>query len=537
MPLQQIRRLAGMLALAAGATISPLTAADNKPPTVPKGLTVVSVTANSVTLKWQASGDLAGGSGVAGYDVFRNGVQAGSTPDLTYTDMGLAAATTYQYAVRARDKAGNVSVLSVPMSATTEAGAGCSSSPDPPASVTISSVSSSTVTLQWDAVVPPAGCALTYNVYRDNTLSPIASGITGTTYTATGLQPSTRYAFFVTAVDSVGSSPMPNALFATTSPSGGQTTGFPAHLFAPYTDMLLYPTPSLSGMSAQSAAKYFSPGFIVAGSGCQATWGKHYTMSDRFLADDIASLRSQGGDVIVSFGGAANTELALACSTVSALQAQYQSVIDAYSLSRIDFDIEGTALSNAAANDRRAKAIKGLQDIAAAAGRKLTVQFTLPVMPSGLTADGVSLLQNALGNGVDIGVVNVMAMDYGRSYTGSMGEYAVQAMNRAFSQLQALYGRSRTDAALAGMVGITPMIGLNDVSPEVFTLEDARILLSGAQTFQADEQPVGIGFLSFWSAARDQPCPRRQVVSATCSGIVQLMWDFTSVFKGFTGNW
>ncbi len=84
--------------------------------------------------------------------------------------------------------------------------------------------------------------------------------------------------------------------------------------------MLLWPTPSLSGMAAQSGAKYFSAGFIVAGSGCQATWGRHYVMSDNFLKDDLAALRNQGGDVVASFGGAAGTELALACSTVDALR-------------------------------------------------------------------------------------------------------------------------------------------------------------------------------------------------------------------------
>ena len=84
---------------------------------------------------------------------------------------------------------------------------------------------------------------------------------------------------------------------AKTEAPGGGALGFPARVFAPYVDMLLYPTPSLTAMARETSAaappgvKYFSAGFIVAGSGCQAMWGRHYKMSDGFLMDDIASLR------------------------------------------------------------------------------------------------------------------------------------------------------------------------------------------------------------------------------------------------------
>ena len=133
---------------------------------------------------------------------------------------------------------------------------------------------------------------------------------------------------------------------ATTAGGGGTSGGFPAHLFAPYIDMLQYPTPSLAGLATATGQKYFSMAFVVSGSGCQANWGGYYTMSQNFEVNDVAALRAQGGDVIVSFGGATGTELALACSTVSTLQAQYQAVIDKYNLTRVDFDVEGTALGN-----------------------------------------------------------------------------------------------------------------------------------------------------------------------------------------------
>jgi hypothetical protein len=63
--------------------------------------------------------------------------------------------------------------------------------------------------------------------------------------------------------------------------------------------------------------------------------------------------------VIISFGSASGTELAACEDNTSELQAAaYQSVIDQYGLTWIDFDIEGAAVANGASIDRRNKAIK-----------------------------------------------------------------------------------------------------------------------------------------------------------------------------------
>ncbi len=78
---------------------------DTQAPSVPTGLrgTVAGITA---TLSWNASSD---NVGVIGYDIYRGSSKVGSTSTLTYTDTGLAANTTYQYTVAARDAQGNVS--------------------------------------------------------------------------------------------------------------------------------------------------------------------------------------------------------------------------------------------------------------------------------------------------------------------------------------------------------------------------------------------------------------------------------------------
>src|SRR5262245_47021835 len=96
--------------------------ADTTPPTTPGTLSSPSKTATSVSLSWGASTD-AGGSGLAGYNIYRNGATTptAQTTGTTFTDTGLVASTTYTYTVKARDGAGNLSGASNQISVTTNA--------------------------------------------------------------------------------------------------------------------------------------------------------------------------------------------------------------------------------------------------------------------------------------------------------------------------------------------------------------------------------------------------------------------------------
>ncbi|MCF7749421.1 hypothetical protein KQ945_01585 [Bacillus subtilis subsp. subtilis] len=114
-------------AVTSSATVSVTVTApsnDTTPPSVPGGLASPSKTATTVNLAWNAATDNSGGSGVAGYDVYRNGSLVGSPSAPQYTDGGLTASTAYNYAVRARDNAGNASAQSGTISVTTAAGGG-----------------------------------------------------------------------------------------------------------------------------------------------------------------------------------------------------------------------------------------------------------------------------------------------------------------------------------------------------------------------------------------------------------------------------
>ncbi len=84
-------------------------AVDVTPPSIPSGLQAASISATSVKLSWSASTD---DVAVAGYQIFRNGAQVGTSNAANYVDTGLAALTSYSYTVAAYDGSNNVSAPS-----------------------------------------------------------------------------------------------------------------------------------------------------------------------------------------------------------------------------------------------------------------------------------------------------------------------------------------------------------------------------------------------------------------------------------------
>ena len=110
------------------------------------------------------------------------------------------------------------------------------------------------------------------------------------------------------------------------------------------------------------------------------------------LGSRIAQLQQDGAQVIVSFGGQCHTSLDVACTSVPSLTQAYQSVINTYHLTTIDLDIEGAALTSFAAEQRRAAAVAALEQAARAAHRQLSVWLTLPVEPSGLQDNALSVI-------------------------------------------------------------------------------------------------------------------------------------------------
>ena len=152
-----------------------------------------------------------------------------------------------------------------------------------------------------------------------------------------------------------------------------------------------------------------------------------------------------------------------------------------------------------------------------AANPGLVVSATLPVLPTGLAADGVAFLNLAKQDGARIDLINVMAMDYGSSFAGDMGQEAIQAAQSTLNQ-----ARADWPGDTYANIGVTPMIGQNDNSAEVFSEANASALVSWASG-------NGLGRLAFWSVDRDQPCSGSASGLPSCSEISQSKLDFTKM--------
>lgn len=258
---------------------------------------------------------------------------------------------------------------------------------------------------------------------------------------------------------------------------------FPARVCAPY--VAAWTDVSISEVARNTGNKFFTLAFILSNgsSNSDPYWNASKPLTNNNYVTDLANLRAQGGDVIISFGGEGGKELALVHTGVASLQAAYQKVITKYNLKWMDFDIEGATIFDTAANTRRSKAIKNLQD----ANPGLFVEYTVPsTSPNeGVTLPTLELLKNAMKHGVKIGLVNVMAMNYDRVlYCGDMGPYAVNVINHTHTQLAGI----KLDAP----IGITPQIGVNSYPCEIFTLANTQMVYDYAVANSF------VSLLSFW---------------------------------------
>lgn len=93
--------------------------ADTQAPSAPANLASSGTTQTSTTLSWDASTD---NVGVTGYDVYKDGSLLATVTSTSYTVNSLSASTTYDFYVKAKDDAGNVSAKSNTISVTTSSG-------------------------------------------------------------------------------------------------------------------------------------------------------------------------------------------------------------------------------------------------------------------------------------------------------------------------------------------------------------------------------------------------------------------------------
>ncbi len=212
-------------------------------PPAPTGLTASAASSSGINLSWKAVTPPANCT-LSSYSVFRS-MTSGFTPSSSnqvasitsgtaFADSGLTASTTYYYAVEAVDGKG-ASTASAQAAATTQAGATCSTAPAAPAGLRASAASSSSINLSWGAVSPPVNCRVSsYSVFRStssgftpSSANTVASGLTSTSFSNSGLSASTTYYYKAEALDAYAASAPSAQASATTSAASG---GFSCHV-------------------------------------------------------------------------------------------------------------------------------------------------------------------------------------------------------------------------------------------------------------------------------------------------------------------
>lgn len=238
----------------------------------------------------------------------------------------------------------------------------------------------------------------------------------------------------------------------------------------------------------------------------QETWAG---LAGQAVADaNLPALAQAPLPYIISTGGEGNL---FTCSTDDGMERFIQRYRSPYLLG-FDFDIEHTqAPENIQQLVARVKAAQMRHP-------QLRWSFTLPTFAASdasrasLNALGLQVLAAVRAAELKDVVFNLMVMNYGKP-SASVCVVRRGRCNMAASALQAARNLHAAQGIPMNRIALTAMIGVNDVTDNVFTPSDATRLARFAQR----EKLAG---LHFWSLDRDRPCPgAAQQVSATCSGL------------------
>jgi chitinase len=336
----------------------------------------------------------------------------------------------------------------------------------------------------------------------------------------------------------------------------GQGIQWPAQVFSPWVDMVIgvsdpayavMGTTNLGRIMDETGIRFFNLGFIQASSwGTQiandrVVWGwagqpsfnpyapNRDSWQYEGIRQSIREVRARGGDVTISMGGLAGTPIwGVQGVTEDQIFNTYMQIINAYGLTRLDLDIEHAgrvSWEGLEINRPHARAVRRVQD---ATG--IQIVLTVPVMPFGLVGYdgqlGLGTLRAFIEAGVDITMVNIMAMCYGNWFRDIYHYGTLEAISNTARQLQwmfARYGNRQITAAEAyAMIGVTVSIGYEGWGHPYWTTAWTQLVMDYASY-------MGLQMVSFWSINRDALITRAGGHSDGAR------YDHTNVFLNF-GN-
>ncbi|MFI9729498.1 ricin-type beta-trefoil lectin domain protein [Streptomyces sp. NPDC052092] len=273
--------------------------------------------------------------------------------------------------------------------------------------------------------------------------------------------------------------------------------------------------PSPTTVTNATGVKWYTLAFILSNGYCNPQWDGNRALTGGVDQQTISTVRSNGGDVIPSFGGWSGNKLESSCSSAGELAAAYQKVINAYGLKAIDIDIEAAAYDSPVVQQRTVDALKTVK--ASNPGIKVYVTFG-----TGQSGPDTSLIDRAAAAGLTVDSWTIMPFNFGGNGQ-NMGALTTRAAEGLKAAVKNAYGYS-DDQAYRHM-GISSMNGVTDVG-ETITVDDFRTILAYAQQHH-------LARLTFWSVNRDRPCAGGG--ADTCSGVGQQPWDFTRILAQYRG--
>ncbi|HTJ72883.1 MAG TPA: carbohydrate-binding protein [Actinospica sp.] len=226
-----------------------------------------------------------------------------------------------------------------------------------------------------------------------------------------------------------------------------------------------------------------------------------------WAAENVPQLNAANLNYVISTGGAAGTFTCGSTSGMDSFIARYASS----NLVGIDFDIEG---------GQSASDIQNLVNSAVGAQStypNLQFSFTLATLGAsdgsygGVNSLGNTVVNAVKGSGLNHYVINLMTMDYGSGASSSICVVSGSTCQMAQSAIQAVKNLEHTYGISASKIAVTPMIGMNDATSEVFSIADVNTLSSYAVS-------NGLAGLHFWSLDRDTPCSD-DYASPTCDSL------------------
>lgn len=299
-------------------------------------------------------------------------------------------------------------------------------------------------------------------------------------------------------------------------PGGG---GAPPMAAAPYLYQGWGSPPNPGTVMSATGIRWFTMAFILSNGYCNPAWDGNRPLTGGVDQQAINTIRSNGGDIVVSVGGWSGNKLGESCQSAGELANAYQRVINALQLRAFDVDIEASEFDNATVRQRVVDALRIIENN----NPGIATYLTFGTGQSGPNGSGVDLIRRGAAAGLQLDGWVIMPFDFGGGST-NMGTLSVQAAEGLKNQVRNAYGY--TDDQAYRRIGISSMNGLTDVAGERVNLPDFRTMLNYASQHH-------LARFTFWSVNRDRPCTGGG--SDACSGVAQQAWDYTRVIAEYRG--